>query len=1115
MESNNTSNTTIHLIGTSATILNTENSECGACYGVAAVSAWARNVVSESPVIVLPLLDRYTQFVEMHPLKLSVNTHVFNVLLGWGVFLSKASLLSLDATQSGIRSLQSRSMPLLLTNAIVSPISSWHEYSRAVHLDAETKLAVLSIVPASAEPSSRVDSISSVLGILRYVAKLSRESGCNPSTSLYDSYLDRSHVAMEAPSCWIPVVWYCDPDPAHFEFFLQTVTESEYAPAAIVDTESNSAGFLSPRQYGSKGTWVLSYKADPQLFTLHSFVLDEDRKTILNFTTQNENILDLPENFKDEIYLKHVTDLEDLAAQAIANNPILGNSTSMPAPVEGDFYRCIVGECELGNLFSDALRWYTGADVAFLAGDGFRGSGWPEGFVRVSDLWEASRFPYTECTGTMSGISLFQLLNYSTSSASLNGFNIDGGEFLQTSGMRVTYNPQLSGSRLIAIEVWDQNIARYEPLERLRMYRFATDSNLCQKKNPFPNFLGPNFAVEGEIQGAVGDESQQNIVGQYLAQLDLPYEASLFNRLRNNVSSLETLNLVQVAEECPTGTYWITERQTCFDCPDSTRVAFSEKEFQYQIPHSMNVPLESRVLLLNEAPFAVSVGPSSIPSWVSFTRFYLNSTIPIDPPSNGKRAVLQSGGSLTIDFTVRSRGLSSGTALGTVSFGVHVGGAYPGCDGQETTFDILIRVAPPLELNQLGNIRYIGLGLSAIILLTAAGFALWVRRSRETRIVKTMQPLFLVTICCGVFVLGAVLVPLSIDDEIVSNQGCDIACISMPWLASIGFTVTFSALFSKLWRINKLFQCQHFRRTKVEEKDVLAPFAVLFTLNLTILVSWTVVDPLKWSRAPVNGEFWNTHGECSGSSKTTTTLFLVLICLVNAGAFSLACWQAYRARKISDEFSESKNLGMAIFCWAQLLAVGCPVLFLINSNDPVARFFLLAVILFATCMSMLMFIFVPLTLQSWRDKRDGGRRRSSVQISGVMSAGISGVSLVSRSHSLSEKKASSQETKSSNMSGVTAPGPSAILCNNRILKDDLEIDEEAVSNHNSFSQRASVGDDNASIDESACSKKLRLADSVIPAVVQEASIKSDASKSFDVQESLLLSEKKLRFAPGM
>jgi hypothetical protein len=128
-----------------------------------------------------------------------------------------------------------------------------------------------------------------------------------------------------------------------------------------------------------------------------------------------------------------------------------------------------------------------------------------------------------------------------------------------------------------------------------------------------------------------------------------------------------------------------------------------------------------------------------------------------------------------------------------------------------------------------------------------------------------------------------------------------------------------------------------------------------------------------------------------------------------------------------------------------------------------------------------------------------------------MSAGISGVSLVSRSHSLSEKKASSQETKSSNMSGVTAPGPSAILCNNRILKDDLEIDVEAVSNHNSFSQRASVGDDNASIDESACG----LADSVIPAVVQEASIKSDASKSFDVQESLLLSEKKLRFAPGM
>jgi hypothetical protein len=61
-----------------------------------------------------------------------------------------------------------------------------------------------------------------------------------------------------------------------------------------------------------------------------------------------------------------------------------------------------------------------------------------------------------------------------------------------------------------------------------------------------------------------------------------------------------------------------------------------------------------------------------------------------------------------------------------------------------------------------------------------------------------MQPLFLLTVCFGVSVLAATVIPLSIDDDIALVCSCDIACMSVPWLLSMGFTIAFAALLAKL-----------------------------------------------------------------------------------------------------------------------------------------------------------------------------------------------------------------------------------------------------------------------------------------------------------------------------
>lgn len=75
-------------------------------------------------------------------------------------------------------------------------------------------------------------------------------------------------------------------------------------------------------------------------------------------------------------------------------------------------------------------------------------------------------------------------------------------------------------------------------------------------------------------------------------------------------------------------------------------------------------------------------------------------------------------------------------------------------------------------------------------------------------------------ICMGCFLMGSSIIPLSIDDALESDRGCDIACISVPWILVLGWVFAFSALFTKTHRINRILHgAQHFRRVVVTPRQ--------------------------------------------------------------------------------------------------------------------------------------------------------------------------------------------------------------------------------------------------------------------------------------------------------
>lgn len=107
-------------------------------------------------------------------------------------------------------------------------------------------------------------------------------------------------------------------------------------------------------------------------------------------------------------------------------------------------------------------------------------------------------------------------------------------------------------------------------------------------------------------------------------------------------------------------------------------------------------------------------------------------------------------------------------------------------------------------------LRALGIILFSLQLALTLACAAWTVYYRERRVVKASQPLFLCLVCFGTFVLSLSIIPLGIqgkyrsvkdnttgeltDEENPEVAGVDAACMALPWLFSIGFSIVFSAL---------------------------------------------------------------------------------------------------------------------------------------------------------------------------------------------------------------------------------------------------------------------------------------------------------------------------------
>ncbi|CAB9503487.1 acid type B receptor subunit 1 [Seminavis robusta] len=272
----------------------------------------------------------------------------------------------------------------------------------------------------------------------------------------------------------------------------------------------------------------------------------------------------------------------------------------------------------------------------------------------------------------------------------------------------------------------------------------------------------------------------------------------------------------------------------------------------------------------------------------------------------------------------------------------------------------------------------------AINYAAVAVCASWLYWSRKTAQVMVAQPMFLILICVGCCISTSTILALAQEDE---DNGSVAACRMIPWLYSVGFSITFGTLFAKIRRVWVLFvAAANMERTTVTARETLSIVGLVLLIDVLILVVWTVLDPLEWHRTAVRtdkyGYVLESEGYCSSEHWGN---FGLAIGSLHFGLMALACWMCFVSRKLPTQFSEGKYVGIAMVSNLQIMAIGVPILAIVGS-DSQTSFFVASAIIFFNDLAVIVLIFGNLmwSVRVERLKRESRPSRAASLIQSAM-----------------------------------------------------------------------------------------------------------------------------------
>ena len=212
----------------------------------------------------------------------------------------------------------------------------------------------------------------------------------------------------------------------------------------------------------------------------------------------------------------------------------------------------------------------------------------------------------------------------------------------------------------------------------------------------------------------------------------------------------------------------------------------------------------------------------------------------------------------------------------------------------------------------IGIIVVLALLIAAI--LVVAGIFLY--QMNHTSVRRT-QPLFVI-IACGGSIVGM------ITPFIMAGKPADGSCAMIPFTLFLGADLMYSALITKMLRIDMIFNNVAMQKVVLTTKTMFFKFLQIISLPTIILILHLIIDtPAVINDEKIkNGEIipWMT---CDNQGKKALFLLTALshLLLIVFGA-----WLAFKVRNVQDDFQESKYVFFGMYNTLMVCIVFVPLI---------------------------------------------------------------------------------------------------------------------------------------------------------------------------------------------
>eukprot|EP01136_Pigoraptor_vietnamica_P033746 Opistho-1_new@96909 len=253
------------------------------------------------------------------------------------------------------------------------------------------------------------------------------------------------------------------------------------------------------------------------------------------------------------------------------------------------------------------------------------------------------------------------------------------------------------------------------------------------------------------------------------------------------------------------------------------------------------------------------------------------------------------------------------------------------------------------EFSENKGLRYAFLALGALGEFLAVVVFITMFLYRDHDIIKASSPLF-----CSIIIGGCMVGYATIFTMVPTAS--DATCGLNVWFGHLAFTITFSALFAKNFRIMAIFNNRKMRQRLRATSDtfLLTIVAVVCAIVVIYLIIWSAVDlPTPVTKYDASKELLRHTCESNSS------IWAVVLYAAEAGMLAWGVYLAWKTKSVPSKFRESKYIALAIWNITVIAAIILPLTYSIDQANPDTQFMLTCVGLFVATTGTLTLIFGP------------------------------------------------------------------------------------------------------------------------------------------------------------